>query len=311
MKFKDYYETMGVTRDVDDKTLKSAYRRLARKFHPDVSEELDAEAKFKAIGEAYEVLKDPEKRAAYDLLGPNWQAGQDFRPPPNRSDIDWAFDETRSFGTAGFDADGFSEFFHSMFGEPHRARDGAHTRSRQRKGRDLHTRLAVTLEELYAGGPVELTLLDPATGAERCLRVTVPKHVRSGQSFRLRGQGAASGSSGVPAGDLYVELSVVPHPEFRVVGNDIHSVLEVAPWEAVLGTQVSVNTLGGPIKLSVPQGSRTGNKLRVKNRGLPGVQAGHQFVTLTVQVPSVVTAAERAHYKALAELSSTSVKEAT
>ena len=307
MKFEDYYETMGVPRDVDDAALKKQYRRLARKYHPDVSTEANAEERFKAIGEAYEVLKDPEKRAAYDQLGADWQAGQDFRPPPgwaaHGSPFGEPSDYANGFAGPGFEFDDFSDFFHSIFGQTPgggQARSGA--RAGPGRARDAHARLAITLEELYSGTPVALTLMDRHTGTERRLLVTVPKHVREGQSFRLPGQGGAGGP-GEPAGDLYVELRVVPHPEFEVRGNDIHSTVTVAPWEAVLGTQVSVNTLGGRIKLTVPEGSRSGTRLRLKNRGLAGSEQGHHFVSLTVQVPEHVSEAEREHYVALAELS--------
>ena len=293
MKYQDYYATMGVARDADESAIKKAYRKLARKYHPDVSTEKDAEEKFKALGEAYEVLKDPEKRAAYDQLGTGFHAGQDFQPPPG-----WGQYERSGHGTGGeeFDVGDLSDFFSSLFGEGRRARSAAP------KGRDAHARIFITLEDLYAGKPVLVSLTDPGTGEERQLRVTVPKDIRDGQSFRLKGQ-ANSGAKGIPPGDIYLELRTIPHPKFTVDGDDVYSQVDVSPWEAVLGAQVPVETLGSTIKLTIPPRSRSGTRLRVKNRGLPGSKPGHQYVTLTVQVPETVTDEELREYKVLAEKS--------
>ena len=301
MKYEDYYQTLGVERDANDATIKKAYRKLARKYHPDVSTEADAEERFKALSEAYEVLKDPEKRAAYDQLGANWQAGQDFEPPPG-----WTGGfgmHNGGFGDAEFDLHDFSDFFASMF----EGGAGPGQRSRRSyggaaRGRDVHARLFVTLEQLYAAEPVELLHNDPSTGRERRLRVTVPAGLRDGESFRLKGQGHQAAGNAQP-GDLYVEMRIIPHPDFDVDGNDIYSKVPISPWEAVLGAKVPVATLGGTINLTVPAGSRTGSRLRVKDRGLPGRVRGHQYVTLSVQVPDTVSDEERKHYEALSNLS--------
>ncbi len=289
MKYQDYYETMGVARDATQDEIKKAYRKLARKYHPDVSQDEDAEAKFKALGEAYAVLKDPDQRTQYDQLGSSYRAGEDFDPPP-----EW---QSNAGGSHEFDAENLSDLFSSLFGDRGRAHH------RPAKTPDAHVRLFVTLEDLYAGRPVLIAFIDPGTGTERQLRVSVPKDVRDGQSFRLKGQ-VSSGNAAMPPGDIYVELRTIPHPDFNVDGNDIHSELIVSPWEAVLGGPIPVNTLGGQISLNVPSGSCSGTRLRVKGRGLPGSNPGHQYVTLKVQVPKAVSEKEREYFEALAQESS-------
>ena len=293
MKYQDYYQTLRVDRDADAATIKKAYRKLARQFHPDVSVETDAEEKFKAVGEAYEVLKDEEKRAAYDQLGHNWQAGQDFQPPPG-----WqGAGSDNGYAEASFDLDSFADLFNDLYGRG--GYQGA-----QQANLDLHATLGLTLEELFAGAPVDLHLRDPSSGEERRLRVKVPTHLRDGESFRLKGQGRSqAGAPGTP-GNLYVEIRLVPHPRFEVKGNDIHSQLEITPWEAVLGTKIPVETLGGMVNLAIPPRSQTGTQLRLKNRGLAGSNPGHQIVTLKVCVPTSLSDEELEHYKALADISS-------
>lgn len=300
MQYQDYYETLGVARDADEDAIKKAYRKLARKYHPDVSKDPDAEEKFKALGEAYEVLKDSEKRAAYDQLGHNWQAGQDFQPPPG-----WAGGEFRSNGF-GEDVhfEDFSDFFSSLFGRGGFS-DGGFERTARRApvARDLHARINLTLEELYAEQPVELFLRDPTTRQERRLRVKVPPQMRDGQSFRLAGQGG-QGRGEADRGDLYVEVCLVPHPRFRIEGDDVYCELAVSPWEAVLGAQVPVETLGGTVNLKIPAGSNHGTQLRLKDRGMPGPRRGHQYVRLVVKVPTEPSEEELQHMKALAQTSS-------
>ncbi len=288
MQYQDYYDILGVSRDADEATIKKAYRKLARHYHPDVSKVEDAEEKFKALGEAYEVLKDPEKRAAYDQLGHNWQAGQDFQPPP-----DWG---SRYTGGDDIHFQDFSDFFSSQFGQDFRG-------ARRPPPRDLHARINLTLEELYAEQPVELTLTGGGGRAERRLRVKVPPQMRDGHSFRLRGQGAPA-RDGSGAGDLYVEVRLVPHPRFRVQGDDVYSEVAVSPWEAVLGAQIRVETLGGTVNLKVPPRSNSGTQLRLSKRGMPGPNPGHHYVTLKISVPSDPTDAELAHFQALAKESS-------
>jgi curved DNA-binding protein len=290
MEYQDYYKILGVDRTADAASIKKAYRKLARKYHPDVSKEPDAEKKFKQINEAYEVLKDEEKRAAYDELGQSWKTGQDFQPPPG-----W-----QPFGAGGrasssaFDFDNFADLFGDMFSGAAQQNAKPHTNL------DLHATLSLTLEELYGAKPVELYVRNPTTGDERKLRVKVPAHLRDGESFRLKGQGATRANQ---TGDLYVEIKVVPHPNFEVRGNDVHVRLPITPWEAVLGAKIQVDTLGGPVNLTVPPRSQAGQQLRLGNRGLPGPRPGSQIVTLDIYVPTDVDEQTLAHFEALAKSS--------
>jgi len=305
MKFKDYYEIMGVARAASPEDIKRAYRRLARKYHPDVSKERDAEARFKEINEAYEVLKDPEKRRAYDQLGANWKAGQDFRPPPG-----WE-EHAFSFGDGGFtgtDASQFSDFFEALFSGL-----GAHVGPRAARGHrrggfnfpgeDQHVRIAVTLEEAYNGGQRLLELQVPARDSEgrvlrkpRSLKVNIPRGVTKGQQIRLVGQGA-HGFGGAPAGDLYLEVDFLPHPLYRTEGKDVYLNLPIAPWEAALGATVTVPTLGGKVEVKVPPGSQSGQQMRLRGRGLPGNPDGDQYVVLQVVIPKPETSAQRELYE--------------
>jgi curved DNA-binding protein len=293
MKFKDYYEVMGVARDASQDVIKRAYRRLARRFHPDVSKEPDAEAKFKELQEAYEVLKDPEKRAAYDQLGENWRAGQDFRPPP-----DWGKGFEFSRGRAGRaprdeGLGEFSDFFSELFGA--RSPFGRASTTSQRgfsaAGQDHMARVEIELEDAYRGGARTIELRTPEMTADghvrvkpRTLRVSIPAGVTEGQQIRLAGQGSP-GLGGGPAGDLYLEVSIRPHALYTLDGRDVTIELPVAPWEAALGEQVSVPTLGGPVDMKLPVGARAGQKLRLRGRGLPGPTPGDQYVLLKIVLP--------------------------
>lgn len=294
MEFQDYYATLGVDRDATDDEIKKAYRKLARRYHPDISKEPDAEDKFKAVAEAYEVLKDPEKRAAYNELGEHWQSGENFRPPPDWSGFGGKRGFTNQGGAEAFEFDVFSDLFSAFYN----AKDGS--RPPPRPSQDAHTTYYATLEALYADLPVELDLVDPTTGTSRRLRVRIPAGLKDGQSFRLKGQGIP-GQVGAATGDLFVELRIIPHPRFEVDGRNLESTLEVQPWEAVLGTRAKIETLGGTVIMTIPPGSRTGTRLRLKARGLPGKPRGDQFVTLKIQVPESVSPEQRKHYEALAE----------
>jgi curved DNA-binding protein len=298
MQFKDYYDVMGVPRGAAQDEIKRAYRKLARKFHPDVSKEKNAEERFKELQEAYEVLKDPEKRAAYDQLGANWQQGQEFRPPP-----DWGkgFEFTRgqarqSPGGAGPD---FSDFFSELFGarspfggaagfDPRGGRAG---RSARAAGQDHVARVEIELEDAYRGGTRTLDIRTPeitpdghVSSKPRTLRVSIPAGVVEGQQIRLAGQGSP-GMGGGPPGDLFLEITLRPHPLFKLDGRDVTVVLPVAPWEAALGETVSVPTLGGAVEMKLPAGARSGQRLRLRGRGLPGPAAGDQYVTLAIVLP--------------------------
>ncbi len=326
MQYKDYYEVMGLPRDASQEDIKKAYRRLARKYHPDVSSEPDAEARFKEIGEAYEVLKDPEKRAAYDKLGDRWQEGEEFRPPP-----DWDFEfRTRGAGAgAGPGAGGaggaefrefgdlgeFSDFFENLFGGG-RARRGGHAgraggahRTFRQRGFDTTAEVEITLPEAYGGTTRALSLQRAAPDAQgrpsrrtQQLNVRIPAGVTDGQQIRLAGQGEPGIEGGEP-GDLFLRVRLAPHPHFKPEGRDIHVELPVAPWEAALGETVRVPTLGGPVDMKLPKGSPSGKSLRLKGRGLPGNPPGDQHVTLKIVVPAADTPELESLYRQLAEKS--------
>jgi len=281
---------MGVPRGASQDDIKRAYRKLARKYHPDVSKEKDAEEKFKELQEAHEVLKDPEKRAAYDQLGPDWRAGQDFRPPP-----DWGQGFEFSRGRGGAGTGEFSDFFSELFGE-HSPFGGARRGGRARggfaaAGQDHTARVEIDLEDAYRGGTRTIELRSPemtpdghVTVRPRTLRVAIPAGVTEGQQIRLAGQGSP-GIGGGPAGDLFLEVSIRPHPLFRVDGRDVTLTLPIAPWEAALGETVAVPTLGGSVEMKLPAGARAGQKLRLRGRGLPGNPPGDQLVLLKIVLP--------------------------
>ena len=301
MEFKDYYKIMGVARDATQDEIKRAYRKLARKYHPDVSKETDAEARFKELGEAHEVLKDAEKRAAYDQLGSNFKGGQEFRPPP-----DWNTGfEFSGGGYTDSEDGGYSDFFSSLFGRDFRA-SGAGRASAHAKGEDHHAKILINLEDTYHGATRTITLRVPAVDAhghvvtrERMLNVTIPRGIREGQHIRLSGQGSA-GAQG-RAGDLYLQVEFQAHPLFRVDGRDLYLDLPVTPWEAALGATVKVPTLGGIVELKIPDGSGSGRKLRLKGRGIPGDPPGDCYVILAVALPPADTEAAKNFYKKMAQ----------
>jgi curved DNA-binding protein len=311
MDYKDYYAVMGVDRTATQDEIKRAYRKLARRYHPDVSKEADAERHFKEVGEAYEVLKDPEKRAAYDRLGAEWQAGQDFRPPP---DWDTGF-EFAGGDFTGADQDGFSDFFETLFGRggfrsATGGRPGSHPGPHpgRMRGEDHHARVQIGLEDAFNGSTVGLELLIPeydATGRlvqrRRSIQVRIPRGVTSGKRIRLAGQGAP-GPDGAH-GDLYLEVELRPHRLYTVDGCDVHLTLPITPWEAALGARVQVSTLGGRVDLTIPPSARAGQKLRLKGRGLAPLSKtpGDQIVTLQIAVPPAETDAHKALYRQMAE----------
>jgi curved DNA-binding protein len=295
LEFKDYYEIMGVARDASPDEIKRAYRRLARKFHPDVSKEKDAEARFKEVGEAYEVLRDPEKRAAYDQLGRRPQ-GEDFKPPPN-----WDF-EFEGEDRGG----GHSDFFEQLFGGLGGLRGRAARGGFRSRGLDTHAHVDVTLEEAFRGATRTLSLqrveLDkdgkPRPRVQQ-LQVKIPAGVVDGQQIRVPAQGEP-GAGGAAAGDLFLRLRFLPHRWFRVEGRDLRLDLPITPWEAALGETVRVPTLAGPVDLKIPKGSQTDRQLRLKERGLPGSPPGDQFVVLKIVAPAADNAAREALYKQMA-----------
>ncbi|TCZ88431.1 DnaJ C-terminal domain-containing protein [Lysobacter sp. N42] len=286
MQFKDYYEILGVEPTAGDAEIKTAYRRLARKYHPDVSKEQGAEERFKAVNEAYEALRDPAKRQAYDQLrARGYRPGDDVQPGPQGFEgfggVD--FEEIFAGGGAG---GGFSDFFESLFGQARRGpgRPGAGPRTAPRG--DTRAKLAVPLEAVYAGSSVRISV------AGRTLDVRVPKGVREGQVIRLAGQGSQGG-------DLLLEVEYAAHPQFEVDGRNVIHVVQVAPWEAALGATVSVPTLGGPVELRIPPNSDAGRKLRLRGRGLPGAAPGDQIVELEVVAPRPQTVAQIQAYEGL------------
>ncbi|MEO8400661.1 MAG: DnaJ C-terminal domain-containing protein [Gammaproteobacteria bacterium] len=308
MEYKDYYKILGVSRDTTEDEIKRAYRKLARKYHPDVSKEANAEEHFKEVQEAYEVLKDKQKRAAYDQLGSNWKSGQEFRPPPN-----WG----GSGGGGGFEeADGvdFSDFFASIFGGG--GGGGRHQRSGFRqsqhafhqRGSDEHAKIAISLEEAFSGGSKTVNLQVQEMGPHgqmqnimRKLKITIPKGVVSGQQLRLTQQGGP-GMGGAESGDLYLEIDVRTHPIFALQGRDVYLTLPVTPWEAALGAKITIPTLAGPVEMKIASGTQAGQKLRLKGRGLPGKpNPGDQYAMLQIVTPPAHTESERALYEQMAK----------
>lgn len=287
MEYKDYYKIMGLARESSQDDIKRAYRKLARKYHPDVSKEPNAELKFKELGEAYEVLKDPDKRAAYDQLGTHWKAGQDFRPPPN---WDEGF-EFRGGSFTGGDTGVFSDFFEQLFGQTGFRSAGSSHRGEKAYGKDSHAKIHIDLNDTFLGTTRSISLSSPEMDSQghvkvkkRTLNIKIPKGIKEGQHIRLTEQGD-SGIGGGKAGDLFLEIAFNPHPFYRVSEADIYLDLPVAPWEAALGAKVKVPTPDGIVDLKIPPNSKQGSKLRLKNRGLPCQPPGDFYVVLHIALP--------------------------
>ncbi|GAB3684751.1 DnaJ C-terminal domain-containing protein [Salinisphaera aquimarina] len=302
MEYKDYYKTLGVARDASADEIKRAYRKLARKYHPDVSKEAGAEDRFKDVGEAYEVLGDPEKRAAYDQIPPGG-ARPGPGPRPGAASAGGQGFDFHGGGFTGADASDFSDFFESMFGRggPHAGPGPA------MRGQDHTARVELDLEDAFTGGVRTVTMRAPERGPdgrmvnrERSLKVTIPKGVRAGQQLRLSGQGTP-GVGGGPAGDLYLEIGFRPHRFFRVDDSDLIVDLPVAPWEAALGATVKAPTPAGPVDLKIPANSNGGRRLRLKGRGMPGKQAGDLYVVLRIMLPPAEDDDARKLYEQMAE----------
>lgn len=317
VEFKDYYEILGVSRGSSKEDIAKAFKRLARKYHPDLNpDNAEAEAKFKEINEAYEVLKDPEKRRMYDQLGPNWQNGQNFEPPPGYENF-----------AGGFGGSGFSDFFETIFGggfggggfggqgggyhqDPFGGFGGAGFRPGPSKGRDIETTLELTLEEAYAGGRKNVAFQDRAPDPSgmsslhtKNLEVNIPAGVKNGARIRLTGQGSP-GRQGGPAGDLYLRVKILPHARFKLDEANVTLDLPLAPWEAALGTTVQVPTLDKFVELNVPAGISSGQKMRIRGRGLgSGAKKGDQYVRVVIKTPRDLSDEERALWQKLAETS--------
>lgn len=313
MEYKDYYKTLGVTKSATQDEIKHAYRKLARKYHPDVSKESNAEEKFKSVQEAYEVLKDPQKRTAYDQLGSNWQAGQEFRKPPG-----WDSHNTQYYSSDGFsgeDLGGFSDFFANLFGGGGgggRAHHRGHAREGfagfQQRGHDQEAKINISLEDAFRGTQKTLQLQMPEMDAQgrvanklHTIKVNIPAGATTGQKLRLAGQGGP-GMGGGPAGDLYLEIEVQAHPYFTLQGHDVYLTLPVTPWEAALGASIKVPTLAGPVGLKLAPGSQSGQKLRLKGRGMPAKQnPGDQYAVLQVHTPPAHNDEQRQVYEKMAK----------
>ena len=304
MEFKDYYQILGVARDATADEIKKAFRKLARKYHPDISKEANAEQRMKEVNEAYAVLSDPEKRAAYDQLGRGYQPGQDFHPPP-----DW--DAGFEFSSRGFsqqEAMDFSDFFAELFGRMGGGRGGFRARSGpfQARGEDHHAKVLLDLEDTFQGATRQVSLRVPKTDAQgrpildtRTLTVKIPKGVREGQIIRLAGQGSP-GTGGASAGDLLLEVHFRPHPRFRVTGRDLHLILPVAPWEAALGAVIPVEMPDGSLKVRIPAGTQSGHSLRVRGKGIPGSPPGDLLIETRVVLPPADTPKARELYETMA-----------
>ena len=319
VQFRDYYEVLGVSRTVAQDEIQRSYRKLARKLHPDVNKAKDAEEKFKEINEAYEVLKDPEKRQKYDQLGANWKAGQEFRPPPGW-DVHFDFgpggagQSESQWGGAG----GFSDFFETIFGgQPHR---GASRAGRGRRGggpvwtqagSDQEATIRIPLEEAFLGATKPITMQMQSVTPEgklsvqeKSYEVKVPAGMLDGQKIRLAGQGG-EGTGGGPRGDLYLKVEIEPHPTYRMNGRDLTMDLLITPWEAVLGAEVQLMTLAGAVTLKLPPGTQNGQKLRLRGKGMPNPRGtpGDLYAVISIVVPKEASGRERELFEELQKIS--------
>ncbi|MGN6741245.1 DnaJ C-terminal domain-containing protein [Dyella sp.] len=288
MEFKDYYDILGVKPDASEAEIKAAYRKLARQYHPDKNKEAGAEDKFKAVNEANEVLRDKEKRRAYDQVrAGGYRGGEQFRPPPG-------FGQGFDFGDGAGEGD-FSDFFESLFG---RGAGGGHRgQPRARRGRDVQAQVQIDLQTAFDGGRTRVALHD-SHGNERVLEVKIPAGIQPGQVIRLSGQGHA-GAAGGPSGDLLLEVAIRDDARFKLDGRNVLHVLPIAPWEAALGATVPVPTLAGTVDLRIPAGAQSGKKLRLKGRGMPGTPPGDQLVELSIRTPPAEDDKQRKAYEAL------------
>ncbi len=305
MKYKDYYAVLGVDKTATVDEIKRAYRKLARKYHPDLNKDANAEEKFKEIGQANDVLSDPEQRAAYDQMGQNYQAGQDFTPPPG---WDQGFEFTGRPGDQQTGQEDFSDFFSDLFNKARRTQQSEHRQPEfNAKGQDHHARIAIDLEDSFTSAKRRITLkmpeLDPnghVVLRQKNLAVPIPKGVREGQNIRLKKQGAPGYGRG-EAGDLFLEIEFKPHKLYHAQGSDLYLDLPVTPWEAALGGKVKVPTPGGVVDLNIPANSKQGRKMRLKGRGIPSKPPGDLYVTLQIALPPADNAKAKELYKTMAK----------
>jgi curved DNA-binding protein len=325
VKFKDYYEILGVPRTASAEDIKKAYRKLARKYHPDINKTSGAEARFKEVGEANEVLSDSKKRERYDQLGANWQAGQDFRPPPGYQNMNYEFRGAPG-GGRGFnpqDMGGFSDFFESLFGQqfaggrPGGARSAMWEPEEEQQfpssGGDQEVAITVTLEEAYHGATKSIRLQSNEPDARgriqtqtKTYQVKIPAGITEGSRIRLAGQGS-QGSGNRSAGDLYMQVQIAPHPTFKVNGHDLEVEIPLTPWEAALGAKVTFPTLDGPAALTIAAGTESGQRLRLRGKGLrqgKGLEPGDLIVAVKIVVPKKMSAREKELFEELAKVSS-------
>ena len=280
MKYQDYYQILGVSRDADESDIKKAYRKLARRYHPDVNKDADAEEKFKQVNEAYEVLKDADKRQAYDRFGADWKHGQQF------DSGGFGGFSGGSYTGGGFSSGDFSDFFESIFGGGFQ-QQGSPFQQPKRRGADQQLKLDISLEEAFNGGTKTIQFAKNSGSSEmKKLKINIPSGVSNGQKIRLAKQGQASANGGEP-GDLYLEMNILPHQLFRLEDRDVVLRLPITPWEAAEGTRLKVPTLSGEVELTIKPGIQSGQKMRLKGKGMPrsGSQAGDQFVEIMIQTP--------------------------
>lgn len=307
MDYKDYYAVLGVSKEASQDEIQRAYRKLARQYHPDINKEAGAEDRFKDIGEAYEVLKDPDKRAKYDRYGSAWKAAQEHggTPPPGYEDL-WR--DVDVGGGAGFD---FGSLFEQLFGSARQqagGRRGSGPRGGQwdwsSPGEDQEAQITLPLDIAAHGGKRTLTLADQVTGRQKTLTVNIPKGIRAGQRIRLAGQGR-QGQGNAPSGDLYLRVALEPHPSFRLEDSDLFTTVCITPWQAALGAEVALRTLDGEVKVKVPPGSSSGRKIRLRGKGYPTSHGGHGnlYAEIRIVVPSDLSAKERALFEELAQIS--------
>jgi curved DNA-binding protein len=318
VQYKDYYDTLGVSRDASRDEIQRVYRKLARKYHPDLNKDAGSEEKFKEINEAYEVLKDPEKRKKYDQVGSGWQPGDNFRPPPG-----WQQNFDFSSGSQGrqenffWSSDGgdYSDFFESLFGgqfqQGFTGSEGRRPFSRQSRGSDHEAVLRIPLEEAFRGGTKSITMQSTAPSAdgniastEKRYDVKIPPGIMPGQKIRLSGQGG-KGSGGGGSGDLFLKVEIEPHPRFRLKGRDLYTEIPITPWEAALGADIEIMTLSDPVTLKVPPGTQSGQKLRLRAKGMPNLKGspGDLYVIIKIKVPKPLSIKERGLFKELSKVS--------
>ncbi len=297
MKYQDYYQILGVPREASDADIKKSYRKLARQYHPDVNKDDSAEEKFKEVNEAYEVLRDSEKRQAYDRFGSDWKHGHEFRGSDGFAG--------GNPGSGGFGGGDFSDFFESIFGGGFQQQQGpGHARQRRPdpKGEDQQLKLDISLEEAYHGGSKTIQFSPKSSSASspgvemKKLKVSIPKGVRQGQKIRLGKQGHPAIGGGA-AGDLYLEMNIQPHRYFKLDGSNVTLRLPITPWEAVQGTVLQVPTLDGKVELKIKPGIQSGQKMRLKGKGMPGLEAGDQFIEIMIQTPPIQSEQDEEIYR--------------